>query len=795
MLGRPVKANQENSAPFEPAQKYVFWRVEGSLLNLTAVRPVAYFSWNGQTFLERWLRRGTMALMALARPILYLTHRRAATRVLHSILRGISRDRLDLLGAEYFQYRLKPELKPRGVAQLNELLKGGAEVVLVSQGLDHVMRPLAEHLGVRYLLANRLEFRDGISTGRLLDPVIRPRGVLARITGLSPNGQVPLERLCRDLNFPSAQVLVSAVVPAERPAPTRVRPALYFDPAKTVRRLSARQSLAGKHVLLIGVTGFIGKVWLANLLMDLPEIGKVYLLVRQQRGTPGVERVEKMIEESPVFEPLYRRYGDRLAEFMRERIEVIEGDLSQPGFGMDASVRERLARTLDVVINSSGLTDFNPDLRDAISANVDSIVHLLEFLRHSDHAALLHLSTCYVVGFVDGRISEILTPNYTPAPIAGWDAESEVRSLRRLIAETEARSETPEVTEELRQQALDKATAAKDLHGTALENQIRKNRIRWVRNALVEAGARRARELGWPNTYTFTKSIAESLIVKHGAGLPIAVVRPAIVESSVEKPFRGWNEGINTSAALSYLLGTIFRQLPTNERKCLDLIPVDTVTRGMTLIAAALVQRCHQPLYQLATSVANPCDMRRSIELTGLAHRKYYRAQEGLEYWLRLRFDPIPVSKERYLRFSAPGQRAMIKAIQKIMSPVPLKQPVLARAERSLEKVEKLIELFEPFILHNEHVFEGENGELLSAALPPEEQADFCYDPRGIDWYEFWVDVHIPALRKWTYPLIEGRTVEYEARQSFHLQGPKGVAEPKVRTGTTIDTGVTWPSS
>jgi thioester reductase-like protein/phosphoserine phosphatase len=791
-----VNPSENNPAQSGIARPYVFWRVEGSLLNLTAVRPLAFFTWNAQSFSERWTRRGTMALMALARPLLYLTHRRAATRVLHAVLRGISRDRLDLLGAEYFQYRLKPELKPHGVAQLNELLESGAEVVLVSQGLDHVMRPLAEHLGVRYLLANRLEFRDGMATGRLLDPVIRPRGALARITGLSPNGWVPLDRLCRDLDFPGRpEVLISAVTPAKRPAPARVRPALGFDPARTVRRLSVRESLAGKHVLLIGVTGFIGKVWLANLLMDLPEIGKIHLLVRTQRATSGLERFEKIVEESPVFEPLYRRYRDRLPEFMRERIEVIEGDVSQPGLGLEPAVRERLSRTLDVVINSSGLTDFNPDLRDAIASNVDSILHLLEFLRQSDHAALLHLSTCYVVGFVDGRVPEMLTSNYTPRRIPGWDAESEVCSLRQLIAETEARAETPEVTEQLRQQALDKATAAKDLHGAALENQIRKNRIRWVRNALVEAGTQRARQLGWPNTYTFTKSVAESLIAKHGVGLPIAVVRPSIVESSVEKPFRGWNEGINTSAALSYLLGTFFRQLPTNERKCLDLIPVDTVTRGLTLIAAALVERCHKPLYQLATSVSNPCDMRRSIELTGLAHRKYYRAQEGLEYWLRLRFDTIPVSKERYVRFSAPGQKAIIKAIQKIMAPVPLKQPVLVRAERNLEKLEKLIELFEPFILHNEHMFEGENAELLSAALPPGEVADFGYDPRAIDWYEFWIDVHIPALRKWTYPLIEGRTVEYESRQSFHLQGPKPVPEPNVRSSATIDTGVTWPSS
>lgn len=763
---------------------YVFWRVEGSLLNLTAVRPLGFFTWNAHTFLERWVRRAAMAVMAVVRPVLYLTHRRAATRVLHSVLRGISRDRLDLLGDEYFQYRLKPKLKPHGVAQLKALIESGAEVVLVSQGLDQVMRPLAEHLGVRYLLANRLEFRDGIATGRLLHPVIRPRGVLARITGRSPNGQVPLERLCEDLDFVGhPEVLVSAVTPARRPSPARVRPALYLDPSRNVRRLSIRESLSGKRVLLVGVTGFIGKVWLANTLLDLPEIGKIYLLVRPQRGTSAIERFEKMVEESPVFEPLHRRNGDRLAEFMRERVEVIEGDVSQPGLGVDPAVRERLERTLDLVINSSGLTDFNPDLRDALAANLDSILHLLEFLRESDHAALLHLSTCYVVGFVDGRIPETLTPNYTPRHIPGWDADAELRSLRQLISEAEARAETREITEQLRQQALDKDTAAKDLHGTALENQIRKNRIRWLRNELTDAGTRRAQELGWPNTYTFTKSLAESLIAKHGAGLPIAVVRPSIVESSVEKPFRGWNEGINTSAALSYLLGTYFRQLPTNERKCLDLIPVDTVTRGMTLVAAALIQRCHQPLYQLATSVANPCNMRRSIELTGLAHRKYYRAQEGLEYWLRLRFDTIPVSKERYVRFSAPGQKAIVKAIQKIMAPVPLKQPILAKTERNLEKLEKLIELFEPFILHNEHVFEGENAELLSAALPPGEQADFGYDPRCIDWYDFWIDVHIPALRKWTYPLIEGRAVEYEPRYRFRLLEPKPVQEPGVHGG------------
>src|SRR5204862_4121826 len=136
----------------------------------------------------RWGRRGAALPMALLRPFLYALNRASATRVVYSILRGISRDRLDLLGEEYFQYKLKPYLKPDGVSRLQELVSSGAEVVLVSQGLEQVMRPLAQHLGVKWILANRMDFRDGISTGRLLEPVIRPRGVFARISSAGIDG-------------------------------------------------------------------------------------------------------------------------------------------------------------------------------------------------------------------------------------------------------------------------------------------------------------------------------------------------------------------------------------------------------------------------------------------------------------------------------------------------------------------------------------------------------------------------------------------------------------------------------
>ncbi len=200
-----------------------------------------------------------------------------------------------------------------------------------------------------------------------------------------------------------------------------------------------RQALRGKRILLIGVTGFIAKVWLEHLLSQVPEIGKIYLLVRRQRTNTARRRFEKIVEDSPVFDRLEARYGKNLSAFLSEKIEVVEGDVSQPGLGLDDKTRQRLARVIDVVVNSSGLTDFNPDLRDALAANVQPAVHLVDFLRESDHAALLHLSTCYVVGARDGRVAEELTAELHARERRGVQRGARMALAEELVRKIEAR--------------------------------------------------------------------------------------------------------------------------------------------------------------------------------------------------------------------------------------------------------------------------------------------------------------------------------------------------------------------
>ena len=767
----PDRSSNSNRSGLERVSGVTYWRVEGSLFELSALRSVGFFNWNSQSFLERWVRRGAMLGVGLLRPPMYLTSRTFATRFLHGVLRGITRDRLDLLGEEYFQYELKPRMRRESVEKLVDAVRGGERVVLVGQMLEHILRPMAEFFASEGFLANRLEFRDGVATGRLIGPVIRPRGPFAWLASGSVDGRLSKEKLLWQLDWKKQpELLERAVVPAVRPRVENETPVQLLDSTPRVASLPVRETLVGKHLMLIGVTGFIGKVWLVDLLEKIPEIGKITLLIRRNRTTSGLRRFEKIVEESPAFDGLHEIHGANLAAFLKEKVEVVEGDLSLPGLGLDPDTQTRLARTLDVIVSSAGLTDFNPDLRDAISSNVDSTMHLVDYQRRCDHAALMHLSTCYVVGMRDGRVTEELHSNYNPADHLDFDSEKEIASLREMVRRIEERSESADVTRALRRQALGRSGDASKVVADELDGVLRRNRARWVRNRLVRAGMKRAHHLGWPNTYTFTKSLGESILEREGRDLPISIVRPSIVESSERTPFTGWNEGINTSGPLSYLLGTNFRQLPSNERKCLDVIPVDMVTRGMTLIAAALVRRKHARLYQLATSAINPVNMGRSIELTGLAHRKHYRAQQGIEHWLKVKLETIPVSKQRYERLSIPMQKAVVSKINKAATTLHIAKPPLAKTERDLVRAEKLIELYEPFILHNQHVFESENARLLSAALSDEEKALFDFAPEKIDWWDYWINIHIPALRRWCYPLMEGRPLE--AREARVLDWP-----------------------
>lgn len=56
--------------------------------------------------------------------------------------------------------------------------------------------------------------------------------------------------------------------------------------------VSVQDFYKGRNVLITGGTGFMGKVLIEKLLYSVPDIGKVYVLMRPKRGKSVAQRLE-----------------------------------------------------------------------------------------------------------------------------------------------------------------------------------------------------------------------------------------------------------------------------------------------------------------------------------------------------------------------------------------------------------------------------------------------------------------------------------------------------------------------
>jgi long-chain acyl-CoA synthetase len=538
-----------------------------------------------------------------------------------------------------------------------------------------------------------------------------------------------------------------------------------FDSGAPVS-LSIRRALSGRHVFLTGGSGFVGKVWLSMALAELPEIERIYVFLRPKALVPARQRFEKMLNTSAAFKPLHDRYGARLTSFLADRLEVVEGDLESPDLGLAPELLRRLRRDLDVFVHCAGLVDFNPDLRKALRSNVDATMHVADFVERCDHASLLHISTCYVAGRRYGEVPETLTPDYTPDDArAEYDAEDELAAVRERVAEVVAAHDGPTFVKAAREQVLAELREKNrpTPNERTLETLARKHRRETLKDALVDEGMQRAQRLGWPNTYTYTKSMAESLLARRSSRLRFSILRPSIVESSLEFPFPGWNESFNGTAPLAYIMGSWFRMVPARPDAPFDVIPVDQVCRAMTIATAALADGCERPVYHVGTSHRHRCSVGRAAELIVLSHRRHLRQrnQTRSERVLKSRWDAVLVEPDN--PFGVRASRAVVHGLEEAIDLLPDKLRAkidrisrrLRDVDSDLAQIEKLVDLYLPFMYESYYVFESH----ALDAHPPLEP-EFRFEPERIDWRKYWLEIHMPGLRRWAFPLIEGRRPE-----------------------------------
>jgi thioester reductase-like protein/1-acyl-sn-glycerol-3-phosphate acyltransferase len=275
--------------------------------------------------------------------------------------------------------------------------------------------------------------------------------------------------------------------------------------------------MKGAHVLLTGSTGFVGKVVLEELLRKREELGieKIHLLIRP-RGRKSPEDRFNRSTHSRVFTLLEPGW--------KKFCNPVVGDMLDEGLGLSDSDTRKLQNELTHIIHCAASIRFDLPIAEAASINITGALRVLEFAKGCRNLSrLVDVSTAYV----------------TPHP--GGDTVLVVEE--KLV----------------------------DLPFDA--GEVYKERIEGQPNEKAHLGS-----TGHPNTYTFTKCLAERLLVERREDVPLTLLRPSVVSACRRRPFPGWIDSHAAYAAFISLLGAgHLRVARVNPDARLDVVPCDDV--------------------------------------------------------------------------------------------------------------------------------------------------------------------------------------------------------------------------
>ncbi|MBV8774899.1 MAG: AMP-binding protein, partial [Deltaproteobacteria bacterium] len=282
----------------------------------------------------------------------------------------------------------------------------------------------------------------------------------------------------------------------------------------------------------------------------------------------------------------------------------------------------------------------------------------------------------------------------------------------------------------------------------------------------------------WPNTYSYSKSLGEQLVLA-ARDLTATVVRPSVIESALRDPLPGWNQGVNTSAPLTYLSGRGYRFYPARPRLVLDVIPVDLAAHAIVPIMGALLLGRHEQIYQLCSSDVNPLPMRRLVELTALSNRRENRLGNGPMGKLAPHLEAVVVNQNTYdlVSRTLPAILQHAAGLAKIIAG---QHPLARKLEQRITRISgntqlarSLVEVYRPYIQELVYTFHGRNIRELYRMLVSTDAAQHPFQPEKIDWNDYWLNTHLPGLRRHIFPQLD-----------LHMRGR---ARPLLRHKTLLE--------
>lgn len=317
----------------------------------------------------------------------------------------------------------------------------------------------------------------------------------------------------------------------------------------------------GARILLTGSTGFVGKVVLEELMRRREELNveRVYLLIRPRRRKSADERFDHNVAPSRCF--------SRLEPGWRKYCQPVAGDMLMDDLALSEEDARRLHEDVTHVIHCAASVRFDLPIAEAAEINISGALRVLDFAKRcSGLQRLVDVSTAYV----------------TPHPGNG------VHVVHETLVEL----------------PLD----AQSAYDTILAGEADE--------------ARMLATTGHPNTYTFTKCVAERILVERRGDVPLTLLRPSVVSACRNYPFPGWIDSHAAYAAFISLLGAgHLKVVRTDGTTMVDVVPCDDV--AARILSCAFDPSLQEPLV-IRHAVAGLANSGAVLRLAR-THEKHFR--------------------------------------------------------------------------------------------------------------------------------------------------------------------------
>ena len=528
-------------------------------------------------------------------------------------------------------------------------------------------------------------------------------------------------------------------------------------------------ALAGKHVLLTGVTGFVGEALLQLLLTEVPD-ARLSLLIRPKGSTSGADRARALLDKDI--------FASHDAEaLLANRISVVEGDLADvPALPSD----------LDAVVHCAGDVSFDPPVDEGFRTNVVGTRDLLDRIRETgSDVHYVHISTAYVAGRRRGSIPERSVEHSV-------DVASELAWGLSQRTSVEHQSRSAAVLQKLRSRAEREHGRAGLLTAAAAAEEKRQE---WVKEQLVRIGTERARSLGWTDCYTFTKALGERVVEEHARTARVSIVRPSIIESALEKPYPGWIEGFKMAEPLILAYGRgELPEFPAAGDTIVDIVPVDHVVAAIVAVLAHPPEAGSPAYFHASSGARNPLTFRRLHQSvhTYFDEHPFEVDDRGAVRLPDWRF-PGAQSVERLLASSEKAHKVADYVIGH--APRGERTRDLARKldqqGRRLEFLRRYLDLYREYA-EAELRFDDAHTLALHQSLDEADRERFAFDTAVVDWDHYLREVHCPAV---TEPIRRLDKVR-RARRKAPKEGLKALEPaPEAKVAAFFDMDGTMLSS